>query len=182
MVGYILIEILVQVSEIKSFKIIILQVNHTFCMMKLYAMLLSSIIVSVTCRCCVGAILMTFVFAKSLLYPAGMRSAPAGLKIFLVSQLSLLVCPHFEDIMPFIHTVLEEYTHLSNHFQPTCKVGMVSITIIKMVDLEKFLFHLSGGIIKIEELSKGTFKVATRLQELLKARIMFIKGRIGQYC
>ena len=51
-----------------------------------------------------------------------------------------------------------------------------------MVDLEKFLFHLSSGIIKIEELSKGTFKVATRLLELLKARIMFIKGRIGQYC
>ena len=30
----------------------------------------------------------------------------------------------------------------------------------------------------IEELGKEIFKVATRLEELLKARIMFIKGRI----
>ena len=132
MVGYILIEILVQVSEIKSFTIIILQVNHTFCMIKLYAiiMLLSSIIVSFTCRCCVGAILMTFVFAKRLLYPAGMRSTPAGLKIFWCPRyLCWFVCTL--KISCHLYTSYWKNTHLSNHFQPTCKVGVVSITIIK---------------------------------------------------
>ena len=49
-----------------------------------------------------------------------------------------------------------------------------------MMVLEQTLLNLSSS--KIEELSKEIFKVATRLEELLKARMMFIKGEFSQYC
>ena len=59
---------------------------------------------------------------------------------------------------------------------PARKVGVVSI--IKMAAREQTLLNIFSS--KIEELSKELFKVAARLEELLKARIMYIKWRIGQ--
>ena len=50
-------------------------------------------------------------FSYSYSFPAGALRAPAGPKIVSVPRdLCLYVCLHLEDIMLFIHVVLEECT------------------------------------------------------------------------
>ena len=58
----------------------------------------------------------------------------------------------------------------------TSRVKWVWFQLFKWQISNIFALFLAATIKK--ELSKETFKVATRLEQLLKARMMFIKGRI----